>query len=226
MPEWYVSYAWGDDLTPEGRAREEIVDKLCNAATARGHTILRDKDVLSLGCSITSFMQRIGTGDRVFVILSDKYLRSPHCMFELSEIWRTSSQEGKAFLERVRVYALADAKISKPTDWADWAIYWKQEHDALESRVRQHGTFILGELGHRRLTQMRNFYTQVPDILGTFAGIVQPRTFEELERYGLNDGVIASPDVDLRSAVAGNFDTPPEMLAVEDAEHRATPTSG
>ena len=102
MPEWYVSYAWGDDLTPEGRAREEIVDKLCNAATARGHTILRDKDVLSLGCSITSFMQRIGTGDRVFVILSDKYLRSPHCMFELSEIWRTSSQEGKAFLERVQ----------------------------------------------------------------------------------------------------------------------------
>jgi hypothetical protein len=34
---------------------------------------------------------------------------------------------------------------------------------------------------------MRNFYTHVADILGTIADIVQPRTFEELERYGFND---------------------------------------
>jgi internalin A len=186
-PEWYVSYAWGDDRTPEGRTREEIVDRLCEAGKAQGHIIQRDKDVLSLGDSISAFMRRIGSGDRVFVILSYKYLRSPHCMFELSEIWRTSRQEGNAFLERVRIYALPDAKIFKPTDWADSAIYWKQEHDELESRAREHGTVILGELGNRRLIQMRNFYTQVSDILGTLADIVQPRTFEELERYGFND---------------------------------------
>ena len=28
MPEWYVSYAWGEDKTPEGRAREKVVDDL------------------------------------------------------------------------------------------------------------------------------------------------------------------------------------------------------
>jgi internalin A len=187
MTEWYVSYAWGDDRTPEGRAREEIVDRLCEAAKAQGYSILRDKDVMNLGDSISAFMRRIGTVDRVFVILSDKYLRSPHCMFELSEVWRTSRQEGKAFLERVRIYALPDANIFRPTDRADWAIHWKQEHDALESRARQHGTFVLGELGNRQLMQMHNFYTQVPDILATLADIVQPRTFKELERYGFND---------------------------------------
>jgi internalin A len=136
MPEWYVSYAWGDDRTAEGRAREEVVDQLCNAAAARGYSILRDKEVLSLGDSISSFMRRMSTGNRVFVILSDKYLRSPHCMFELSEIWRMCRQEGEAFLERVRIYALPDTKIFKPADWVDWAIYWKREHDDLESRVR------------------------------------------------------------------------------------------
>jgi internalin A len=94
MSECYVSYAWGDDRTPEGRAREEIVDRLCHAAIGQGHSILRDKDVLSSGDSISAFMRRIGSGDRIFVIMSDKYLRSPHCMFELSEIWRTSRQEG------------------------------------------------------------------------------------------------------------------------------------
>ena len=108
-------------------------------------------------------------------------------MFELSEIWRTSKQEGETFLKRVRIYALPDAKIFQPGDWADLAIYWKREHDALESRAQQHGLVVLGEQGHRRLTQMRNIYSQVSDILGTLADIVQPRTFEELERYGFDD---------------------------------------
>ncbi|MFL5286658.1 MAG: toprim domain-containing protein [Rhodopila sp.] len=187
MPQWYVSYAWGDDQTPEGRQRKEIVDRLCDAAVARGHLILRDKDVLSLGDSISKFMRRIGSGDRVFVIISDKYLRSPFCMFELSEVWRTSRHEGQAFLERVRIYALPDAKVWTPVDWANWAVYWKREHVKLDTIARKHGAVILGEQGYRRLVQMQTFYTQVADILGALSDIVQPRTFEELERYGFED---------------------------------------
>ena len=180
MSQWYVSYAWDDNQTVEGRAREIVVDRLCAAAKDRGIQILRDKDVLNLGESISAFMRSIGTGDRVFVILSDKYLKSPFCMFELSEIWRTSRQEGSEFLRRVRIFALPDAKIWTPLDWSDWAIHWKQEHDVLDSRARQHGAAILGEYGHRRLMQTRRFYSEVPDILGTLADIVQPRTLKEL----------------------------------------------
>jgi len=40
---------------------------------------------------------------------------------------------------------------------------------------------MLGEHEFRRLRQMQTFYTQVADILGTLADIVQPRTFEELK---------------------------------------------
>jgi GNAT superfamily N-acetyltransferase len=207
MGEWYVSYAWGDD-TPEGRPRTEVVDRLCAAAEVRSITIKRDKNVLHLGENIDAFMREIGAGDRIFVILSDKYLRSPYCMFELSEIWRTSRQEGGEFLKRVRIYALPDAKIWKPTDWADWAIYWKQEHDDLDGRARQHGATILGAHGHRRLMQMQRFYTQVADILGTLAGIVQPRSFEQLERYGFEElpGLPEAPTVggDMSTATRQN----------------------
>ena len=31
-------------------------------------------------------MRAIGEGDRIFVVLSDKYLKSPFCMYELFEI--------------------------------------------------------------------------------------------------------------------------------------------
>ena len=186
-PEWYVSYAWGEDLTPEGRARKAIVDRLCDAAKALGHEILRDKEVMSVGDSISRFMRKIGEGDRVFVILSDKYLRSPHCMFELHEVWRNSRQDPKAFLDRIRVFALPDAAVFKPTEWANWSIHWKREYDALWKPAVEHGLTVLGEPGSRRLMQMLDFHQQAANILGTLADIVQPRTFEQLERYGFND---------------------------------------
>lgn len=186
LPEWYVSYAWGDG-TPEGKAREEVVDRLCAAAEVRGRKILRDKEVLGLGDSISAFMRRISGGDRVFVILSDKYLRSPHCLFELSEIWRTSRQEGKAFLDRVRVYALPDATIWTPLDRVKWAIHWKTQHDALDGAAREHGVGVLGEAGSAELRLMQRFFTQVTDILAVLTDIVQPRTFEELEQYGFSE---------------------------------------
>jgi internalin A len=187
MPEWYVSYAWGEDKTPEGQAREKIVDDLCAIALADGHKILRDKEVLGLGDSISRFMKRIGAGDRIFVILSDKYLRSPHCMFELNEIWRTSKQDREVFLQRIRIYALPDAKIWDPIDWTDWAIHWREEYDKLDARSRQYGAGILSEHAHRRLLQMQNFYTQVSQLLGSIADIVQPRNIDQLREYGFRD---------------------------------------
>lgn len=81
QPEYCVSYAWGD-LTEEGKEREAIVDRLCDAAEKRGIRILRDKNTVGLGEGISKFMGRIGQADRVFVVLSDKYLKSPYCMTE------------------------------------------------------------------------------------------------------------------------------------------------
>jgi internalin A len=43
-PQWFVSYAWGDE-TPEGRERELLVDRLRAEAQRRGRVILRDKNI-------------------------------------------------------------------------------------------------------------------------------------------------------------------------------------
>jgi internalin A len=72
-------------------------------------------------------------------------------------------------------------------DWYTWAGYWKNEYDELDALARKIGPALDGEHGQRRLMQMQTFYTQVADILGTLADIVQPRTFEELKQYGFGD---------------------------------------
>ena len=80
--DYCVSYAWGDD-TPEGKHREATVDRLCAETRRRGRRILRDKTAMGLGDRISEFMRRLAKGKRVFIILSDKYLRSAFCTFEL-----------------------------------------------------------------------------------------------------------------------------------------------
>src|SRR5262249_12277822 len=91
-----VSYAWN-------HKSKAFVEKLCDDAARMGIVILRDMNGLGLGESISKFMKRLGAGDRVFVILSDKYFKSAYCMFELFEIWRNSRMEPEEFRRRIRV---------------------------------------------------------------------------------------------------------------------------
>jgi internalin A len=183
QPRYYVSYAWSD----EGKDREIIVDKLCDEAEKRGTPILRDKKVLGFGDSIAKFMKDIGKGDRVFVILSDKYLKSPFCMFELFEIWRNSRGEEEEFLKRCRVFTLDDAQIWNLRGRLKYAKYWKAQYDEVDGDIKEAGASILGTKDFVELKLMRDFTNHVGDILAMFANIVQPRSFEDLVKYGFTD---------------------------------------
>ena len=143
--------------------------------------------MLGLGDSISAFMGRIGRGDRIFVVLSDKYLRSPHCLFELCEIWRNSKEERALLLERVRVYTLPDSKIWTLEDRLAWALHWRERTRKIAAQVAEHGDDILGERLYLEYMQMQRFGRQVGTILSTLADIVQPRQFEEFERWGFAD---------------------------------------
>lgn len=182
-PEYCVSYAWGDAANSE---REAVVERLCLEAAQRGIAIVRDKDALGLGDSISRFMARIGRADRVFVILSDKYLKSPYCMFELWEVWRYSRQEPEAFALRVRLYRLPCAEIATPLQRAQHAVYWKQQHDELAALIREHGADILGEADFKQFKLMQDFAHRVSDILAAMADTVQARDFAELIDHGLD----------------------------------------
>jgi internalin A len=185
-PQYFVSYAWGD-LSPEGHQREAIVDRLCEAAEQRGLVILRDKRVLRLGDSITKFMQSSAGGDRVFVILSGKYLQSPYCMYELLEIWRKCSGEEEKFLDRIRVYIISGTKIFSVSDRAQYAIYWREEYEKVHKLIRDHGPDVVGRRGFQEYKLMGDFRRWVAEILEAVADRLQPRDFEDLAKYGLDD---------------------------------------
>jgi hypothetical protein len=126
-PTIFISYAWGE----ETNEREAIVNQLDQSLQKRGLKIVRDKRDLGYKGSISKFMERIGVGDCVIVVISDKYLRSKNCMFELVEI-----AEGKQFAERIFPIILKDANIYDALGQLDYVEHWDKQKAALNERIR------------------------------------------------------------------------------------------
>jgi formylglycine-generating enzyme required for sulfatase activity len=120
----FISYAWKGES-------EEIVNQIDRSLQERGITIIRDKRDLGYKGSISTFMERIGQGNCVIVVISDKYLRSPNCMFELVEI-----AENKNFLDRIFPIVLADADIYKPLKQIQYIKYWEKEISDLKESLK------------------------------------------------------------------------------------------
>jgi DNA-binding NtrC family response regulator len=121
----YISYAWGDE-------REEIVNQIDSFLQKRGLKIIRDKRDLPYKGSIKEFMERIGKGDCVIVVISDKYLRSPNCMFELVEI-----AENKEFQNRIFPIIWKDADIYDPLKRIEYIKYWEVKRADLAKAMKK-----------------------------------------------------------------------------------------
>jgi len=121
----FISYAWGGE-------REDIVNQIDQALQKRGIKIIRDKRDLGYKGSISEFMELIGRGNCVIVVISDKYLRSPNCMFELVEI-----AEGKQFHDRIFPVVLNDANIYDPIKRLDYVKHWEAKRAELAQAMRE-----------------------------------------------------------------------------------------
>jgi internalin A len=173
--EVYISYAWGDDSSQDARQRTEVVDRLCQKLEYEGLNVLRDKKVMHPGELISGFMKRIGRADRVIVVFSDKYLRSPYCMAELYGIYQRSVGEKEDFLRRVIPLTLQDAAIGTWRDRVERAKYWQLEFQAMEQSYQ-----YLGEQDFKLYKAMQDWHNRVGDILAYVNDVLHPHGFEAI----------------------------------------------
>ena len=145
QPEIFLSYAWGGES-------ENIVNDLDNAFQKKGIVLIRDKRDLGFKGMITEFMQRIGKGQAVVVVISDKYLKSPYCMFELFEIYRNLD-----FKNRIFPIILSDANIIDPIARSVYYDYWRSEMKKLDDKFRESGIGIINVIGDDYKTYKKIF---------------------------------------------------------------------
>ncbi|HZZ80609.1 MAG TPA: COR domain-containing protein [Gemmataceae bacterium] len=172
----YVSYAWGD-ATPAGKLREAAMQEQCAILRGKAYEVVIDKEATRPGDLISKFIEEIGQGDRVLIVLSDKYLRSVHCMQELHWVYLTSLRKKEVFLKRIYPVVLEDAKIDTWEDRANWAEHWEKEYQKMEAKLRH-----LGAEGQRLYQSLKSWYADVGDMLAFIA--------DKIRRQGL-DGIDA-----------------------------------
>ncbi|MEJ7736277.1 MAG: TIR domain-containing protein [Chitinophagaceae bacterium] len=131
----FISYAWGGES-------EKIVNELEAPSQNLGLTIVRDKRDLGFKGLITDFMRKIGAGKAVVMVISDKYLKSPYCMFELMEIYRN-----RDFTERIFPIVLDDATIFDPITRLAYLGYWREKKSELERAIEAFGAEAITVVG-------------------------------------------------------------------------------
>ena len=171
IPAIYISYAWNSES-------ESIAEAIENEFQQRGVRIIRDKIDLRYKGRIKDFMEQIGQGKYVILIISNKYLRSENCMFELLQIFKNQD-----FYERIFPVVLDEVKIARATDRLELVKYWENEANSLDSKIRE-----LKELSNLQgVTEDLNLYTEIRGNIANLTNILKDINTLNTDRHISSD---------------------------------------
>ncbi|MBS1773248.1 MAG: tetratricopeptide repeat protein [Bacteroidetes bacterium] len=123
QPQIFLSYSW---------ANKEIADAIDNDFKSVGITFQRDvRDVMYTG-DIKNFMNKIGKSDFVVMLISDEYIKSENCMYEVTEL--LSAHE---FEKRILPVILYNAEIYNRAEQEKYYKHWDRELKDVE-RLLEH----------------------------------------------------------------------------------------
>ncbi len=111
---------------------EEVVNEIMKRFHKEGLNITLDKKDLGYRESITKFMEKLGQADAIILVISNKYLHSEYCMFELLQIY-----DNKNILERIFPVVLEEVNIAKSADRIELVKYWEDQSKELENKIRE-----------------------------------------------------------------------------------------
>lgn len=123
-PEIFISYSWRDESL-------KITEALDAFLQAQGITVVRDNRDIGYKGLIKDYMQRLGQGKYVVVVLSDEYFKSKSCMFELLQL---SKQEG--FYDRIFPVTVEGISIYEAEDLLRYARYWDEKIEHLQQEIK------------------------------------------------------------------------------------------
>ena len=120
-PSVFISYNWGSETTAD-----EVENRLKLIAD-----VLRDKSSICPWGSITEFMKGIRTSDLVVVIISDAYLKSVACLYEIMQLLKDED-----WISHSMFIVEENAKgIYKPVGQLKYVKYWIDEKTILKNEL-------------------------------------------------------------------------------------------
>ena len=157
--EIFLSYCWAD---------EEIASDIeMHLAKDPEINLHRDKlDIRKWG-SIKQYMQSIPKMDYMILLISDAYLKSANCMYEVLEVMRDRQYQDKIFP------AVVHTGIYKPAIRASYVKHWQAEYEELKHDLEGIGIQNIGRLGED-LKRRQDISANIADFLDLVSDMNNP----------------------------------------------------
>ncbi len=153
----FISHAWGG-------ISDEILAELTKTLEKEDIQFILDKRDLAYRQSINNFMLELGKADMVIIILSNKYLKSEYCMFELIQIYRNDNLR-----DRIFPIVLDEVKISSSADRLEFVKFWEGQLENLQKKVKE-----LNSLSYiEGITDDLNLYAEIRNNIARLTGILR-----------------------------------------------------
>jgi hypothetical protein len=127
--EVYISYAW--EKQEDGSNWPPILKNLYTALSNEGYKIKIDIHSINYKESIKSFMDELGRGKYIVTIISEKYLKSLNCMFEVLQLLKYPN-----FRSRIFPILLDGANVYDSKKILEYIKYWDFEINTLNQETK------------------------------------------------------------------------------------------
>lgn len=176
-----VSYAWKEE---KSGPHTGVVQEFCDALKSAGVAVRRDLESLKPGDDIRSFMRSIGAADFLCVFLSDAYLRSKNCMYELLVAWQHSRDDAAGFRQRVKFWVMPGTDgIYDVTGRVTWLEHWKAEHKKVEPLLKKHVGSGLSSESIGEISRIGEIAQNIESILAFVANTLSPASAEDYRAW-------------------------------------------
>jgi hypothetical protein len=152
-PEIFISYK-------RSGLSKELVSSLVAAANNFGYNIIYDQEDVKYKELIKLYMDRLGWGRYIIPVISDEYLKSEYCMYELMKINRNGDFERKVF-----PIALDEPELFKESGHKKYESFWRDEVNKLKGGLSQiHSTAEIRNY-LKKIEEYEEFEKTIPEIL-------------------------------------------------------------
>ncbi len=194
QPQIAVSYSWKEER--EG-PNAGAVKKFCQHLLDAGIPVVRDTDRLKHGECIWKFMRDIGASQSLCIFLSDGYLRSPNCMYELLVAWQRSKDNPEELRSRIKVWVMPSAiGISDPEIRIRYLEHWQSERERLKPLINRHAADGLSDDELAGFNRIKEVADHVNKMLCFFANTLSPVSANEfLDWIFQQSGKLIAPEL-------------------------------
>ena len=120
-PTIFISYSW---------QTKEIADKISSDLQLISITIIKDNQELNYTDSIPNFMKRIRSSDYALLLISDSYLKSKNCLFEILEL-----QKDENHWDKILPIVVKETKFYSAVERLKYVSFWEQKIKELENAL-------------------------------------------------------------------------------------------